>query len=256
MTPSLKTAARGAAVAAALALAAGAAPAAAQIPGGDTAGFVVNVDDPSLVVVVNDKGDDPTVVTGTIENTTGVSFRCEVPRFDIDGTNTDLGYGQVTTAAAASEVKEYYRTRVFTGPADINVSDNLVSLGSVYEMFPSGSAVGSAEADTRNAHNEARVAGRMGDPRVGGALQFTVNAGATVDYSAALGDAATGDRGEWRAAAVFMCKNNDTNEWYLYTGLEDIDDPNVEAVEGEDSFTMPDLSGSLSGSLDAGSLGS
>lgn len=244
MTSTLNTAARGAVVAAALALAAGAAPAAAQIPGGDTSGFVVNVDDSSLVVVVNDKGENPTSVTGTIENTTDANFRCEVPAFNIDGANTPVGYGQVTTAAAAEEAREYYRTRVFKGPDDINVSDNLVSLGSLHDVFPTGSMVGSAETDTRTAHNAARVAGRTGDPRVNNNLQFTVNEGATVEYSAALGDAATGDRGEWRAAAVFMCRNMDTSEYYLFTGLEDIEDPNP-APEPEDS-----------GSLSAGSLGS
>lgn len=245
MTISTRSAARGAAAAAALALVAGAAPAVAQVPGGGFAGYVVKVDDTSLVVTVDPKGEAPTQVAGTIENATGASFRCEVPEFQKgDGIFTEFGYGQVTTAGVAAEVHEYYKSRVFTGPSDTNANGDLVGLGSLYDAFPSGSAIGSAEIDTRTLQNEARVAGRTGDPRVGNALQFTVPAGETVTYSAILGPSSTGDRGEWRAAAVFMCKNTETNDWFLYTGLEDIDDPNP-APEPESS-----------GSLSSGSLGS
>ena len=233
------------AAAAALALAAGVAPAAlAQVPGGNPGGYVVRVDDDAMVVTVNDKGEQPTQITGTIENTTTDNFRCEVPQFDVGGQLTAIGYGQVTTAAAAAETYEYYRTRVFTGPSDTNANGDLISCGSALDAFPAGSAIGSAEADTRQAHSEARVAGRTGDPRVNNALQFTVPAGTTVNYTAPLGVSATGDRGEWRAAAVFMCRNMTTNQWYLFIGLEDIVDPNP--------VPEPESSGSLS----AGSLGS
>ncbi|KAA0918732.1 hypothetical protein [Dietzia sp. ANT_WB102] len=247
MISTTSTAVRGAvAAAAALGLVAGAAPALAQVPGGNPGGYVVKVDDPSLIVTVAEKGEAPTQITGTIENTTDANFRCEVPQFNIGGVNTTLGYGQVSTAAVAAEVEEYYRSRVFTGPADTNGGGDLISFGSALDAFPAGSAVGSAETATRQAHNEARVAGRTGDPRVGGALQFTVNANTTVDYTATLGvpSTATGERGEWRAAAIFMCRNTETNDWYLFTGLEDIEDPNPVPV--------PENSGSLS----AGSLGS
>ncbi|MBB1029534.1 hypothetical protein G6027_01230 [Dietzia sp. SLG310A2-38A2] len=245
MTLSTLSAVRGAVAAtAALALVAGAAPAVAQVPGGGFAGYVVKVDDSSLLVSVDLKGDTPTQITGTIQNTTDANFRCEVPSFDKGGIATPIGHGQVTTAGVAAEVTEFYRTRVFTGPSDTNANGDLVSLGSLYDIFPTGSAVGSAETDTRTPHNEARVAGRTGDPRVGGNLQFTVSAGTTVDYTALLGPSSTGDRGEWRAAAVFMCRNMETNDWFLYTGLEDIEDPNP-APEPESS-----------GSLSAGSLGS
>ncbi|MBB1024565.1 MULTISPECIES: hypothetical protein [unclassified Dietzia] len=245
MISTTTTAVRGAvAAAAALALVAGAAPALAQVPGGNPGGYVIKVDDTSLVVTVNDKGEAPTTITGSIQNTTDANFRCEVPQFNIGGQNTALGYGQVTTAAAAEEVREYYRTRVFTGPTDTNANGDLVSFGSALDIFPAGSAIGSAEAGPRQAHNEARVAGRTGDPRVNNALQFTVPAGGTVDYTAPLGVPATGDRGEWRAAAVFMCRNMVTNDWFLYIGLEDIEDPNP----------APDRS--TTGSLGAGSVGS
>lgn len=246
MTHSTRCAARGAlAASAALALVAGATPAMAQVPGGGFAGYVVKVDDTSLVVNVDLKGDDPSQVSGTIENSTETDFRCEVPQFNLgDGLLTELGYGQVTTAAVATEVIEYYRTRVFTGPSDTNANGDLVSLGSLYDVFPSGSAIGSSETDTRTAHNAAKVAGRTGDPRVGGGLQFSVPAEQTVNYSAVLGPSATGDRGEWRAAAIFMCRNVQTNDWFLYTGLEDIEDPNPVPEPGS------------SGSLSAGSLGS
>lgn len=245
MTSTTTTATRGAvAVVSALALVAGAAPAFAQVPGGNPGGYVVKVDDTSLVVTVDNKGEAPIQITGSIENTTDVNFRCEVPQFAVGDESTALGYGQVSTAAAAAEVTDYYRTRVFTGPTDTNAGGDLLSFGSLLDVFPAGSAVGSAEADTRQAHNEARVAGRTGDPRVNNALQFTVTAGDTVEFAAPLGPSATGDRGEWRAAAMFMCRNTVTNDWFLFTGLENIEDPN------------PAPARESSGSLSAGSLGS
>ena len=143
MTFSTLTVARGAtAAAAALALVAGAAPAMAQVPGGGFAGYVVKVDDTSLLVTVDDKGETPVNVTGTIENTTGADFRCEVPEFDKGGVLTPIGYGQVTTAGVAVELNEYYRARVFTGPSDTNADGTLISMGSLYDVFPTGSAVG------------------------------------------------------------------------------------------------------------------
>lgn len=237
--------ARGATVAAAsLALVAGAGVAAAQVPGGGFAGYVVKVDDTSLEVTVDPKGAEPAEITGTIENSTEATFRCEVPSFVKGSQTTPVGYGQVTTAAAAHEVREFYRTTVFTGPSDTNANGDLVSFGSLYDALPAGSTVGSAEVGPRQAHNEARVAGRTGDPRVENSLQFSVPAGATVQYSAELGIPATGERGEWRAAALFMCRNNTTGDWFLYTGLEDIADPNP--IPGPES----------TGSLSSGSLGS
>ncbi|GAA1053736.1 hypothetical protein [Dietzia natronolimnaea] len=238
--------ARGAvAAAAALALAVGLAPAAtAQIPGGNASGFVVRVDDPSMSVTTEKELDPvtelPVRVVGTITNTTNATFRCEVPQFNIGGPTTALGFGQVSTAATAAEVYEYYRTGVFTGPAVTNTNGGLVALGSVLDLFPAGSAVGSAETDTRAAHQTARVQGRTGDPRVGGALQFNVPAESTVNYTADLQPSATGDRGDWRASAIFMCRNTSTNDWFLFIGLEDIVDPNP----------IPESTGSLgSGSI-------
>lgn len=224
-------------------LVAGASMASAQVPGGGTEGIPVKVDDTSLIVTVADKGEAPTEVTGTIANTTDAVFRCEVPPMPVDGGMSPRGYGQVTTAEAADEVMAFYANNIFTGPNVINPGDNLVSMGSMVDLLPAGSAMGSADGDTRTAHYAARVAGRTGDPRVGGQLQFTVPAGETVDYSAALGRPATGDRGQWQAAAVFMCQNQTTQNWFVYAGYEDVPG----GADGD---------GTRSGSLDAGSLGS
>lgn len=246
MIPTTRNVARSLMVAASVgALASGVALAGAQVPGGDPSGFVVNVDDRSLVVTVADKGEEPTRIAGTIENTTGDAFRCEVPAMSINGADTAVGYGQVTTAEVAKETTNYYRDNVFTGPSFTNANGTLISMGSLYDLTPVGSSMGSVESDTRQPHNSARVAGRTGDPTVGGNLQFDVAPGATVEYMADLGASATGDRGQWQAAAIFMCRNNTTNNWFIYSGYEQL-------PEG----TVTDEPAEATGSLQSGSLGS
>lgn len=246
MIPTTRNVARSLVAAASVgALASGVALAGAQVPGGNPSGFVVNVDDTSLVVTVADKGEEPTSITGTIENTTGHTFRCEVPQMDIGGALSPVGYGQVTTAEVAKETTTYYRENVFTGPTLTNANGTLLSMGSVYDLTPVGSAIGSAESDTRQPQNSARVAGRTGNPTVGGNLQFNVGPDATVEYTADLGPSATGDRGQWQSAAIFMCRNNTTNNWFIYSGYEQLPDG-----------TVTDDPAEATGSLQSGSLGS
>ena len=232
---------RGTVVAAAVAvLVAGTAVAGAQVPGAGTGGAVVKVDSDDLVVTVHDKGVDPTAVTGTIENTTASSFRCATPGPDMQGEFP----GQVTTSGVVREAVAYYRENVFTGASGIALGPfNPMGMGSLYDVLPAGSAAGSAEVDTRTAQMEARVAGRTGDPRVGTSPVFTVNAGQTVEWTALLGLPATGDRGEWRAAAMFYCVNQETNRHFVFHGYENLPEPGGQAPEA-------------SGSISAGSLGS
>ena len=94
---------------------------------------------------------------------------------------------------------------------------------------------------------QGRALAAMGTANIGADYKFRgwpLSVGATVNYTATLGVPATGDRGQWKAAALFMCKNNVTGDWFLYTGLEDIEDPNPAPDPG------------TTGSLGAGSVGS
>lgn len=261
MILSTRTATRGAVAAAAVvALAAGASVATAQVPGDGHLGQVVNTDSNALLVTVNDKGENPTTVSGAIENTTANNFRCATPGPDIQG---EFTAGQVTTAEVVSEVIGYYQANVYTGPDGFALpTGGIVSLGSLQELLPSGSAaLGSATIDSRTAHQEARVAGRTGTPQVGNQTVFTVTAGNTVNWSAVLGVPATGDRGEWQAAAMFYCVNQSTGAHYIFYGYEPIPEP----VEPEDPEVPDDPEGieSLGGAeqyadtgrIAAGSLG-
>lgn len=226
--------------AAATALVVGTAVAGAQVPGGNTAGVVVHVDSTDLVVTVHDKGESPTEVTGTIENTTANNFRCATPGPDLVGEFP----GQVTTSGVVREAVDYYRTNVFTGASGLALGPfEPLGMGSLYDIVPAGSAAGSAEVDPRTAQMDARVAGRTGDPRVGTSTTFNVSAGQTVNWTALLGLPATGDRGEWRAAAMFYCINQVTNQNFVFHGYEDVPEP---------ATPEPEASGSIS----AGSLGS
>lgn len=237
MNSSQRTAIRSViATAAAAALVAGGAVANAQIPGGDTGGVVVKTDGSDLVVTVDDKDEDPTEVTGAIENTSDAAYRCATPGMDLEGESP----GQVTTADVANLAVDYYATNVFTGQDgfDIPMADP-VSFGSLMDLIPAGSAVGSAEVDTRTAQQAARVAGRTGDPLVDNAAAFNVAAEETVEWTAQLAVPATGDRGQWQSAALFYCVNQTTNEPHVFAGFEDVEDDD-----------------NADGSLPTGSLGS
>lgn len=237
MNSSQRTAMRSViATAAAAVLVAGGAIANAQMPGGDTDGVVVKTDGSDLVVTVDDKVEDPTAVTGTIENASDDAYRCATPGMELEGENP----GQVTTAGVANLALDYYATNVFTGEDGFDVPmAGPVGFGSLMDLIPAGSAVGSAEVDTRTAQQDARVAGHTGDPEVDGAVAFDVAAGETVDWSAQLGVPATGDRGQWQSAALFYCVNQATDEPHVFAGFEEVEDDN-----------------SGGGSLPSGSLGS
>lgn len=227
---------------AATALVMGTAVATAQVPGGGTGGAVVTVDGTDLVVTVDEKGENPTEVTGTIANTTDSAFRCATPGPNMVGEFP----GQVTTSVVVRQAVDYYRDNVFTGADGVVLGPfDPLGMGSLYDLLPAGSAVGSSEVDSRAVQMEARVAGRTGDPRVGTNATFTVNAGEAVTWAALLGLPASGDRGEWRAAAMFYCIDQTTKQHFVFHGYEDVPEP--VPAESDDSD---------SGSLSAGSLGS
>lgn len=229
------------AAAAAAGLVAGGGVATAQLPGGDTGGEVVKVDGTDLVVAVDDQEDDAATITGTITNASDEAYRCATPGIDLEGENP----GQVTTGEVAALTLHYYATNVFTGPDGFELLDgDPIGFGSVMDLIPAGSAVGSAEIDARTIQQQARVAGHTGTPLVDGNEVFTIEPGEdnTVDWTATLGTPASGDRGQWQAAALFYCINQSTDIHHVFAGFEG----------GE----APDIDPDTTGSLPTGSLGS
>lgn len=239
----------GVAAIAATGLVAGAGLAGAQIPGGNTGGNVVKTDSDALLVGVHDVEPNAAQVTGTIQNTTGNTFRCAVPAGD------GVEYpGQVTTAQVVTLAMEYYAQNIYSGADGFDIPmAGEVQTGSLDDILPGGGSsnlFGSSGEDDVNvttAQQEARVAGRVGDPRVGNSALFNVAAGQIVDWTAQLTVSSTGDRGEWQAAAMFYCIDQVTDAHYVFAGYEGLTPG--EAPEPE---AVPDSSGSLS----SGSLGS
>ena len=231
MKSPVKSAARMAAavtLAAATALAGGAA--AAQIPGANNGGVVVITDSDLVQVAVNDKGENPVQVTGSITNTGDRTLRCATP--GLDGEYP----GQVTEAAVVVRAMNYYRNHIFEpGGFEIPLGGGVLFGGSLYDLAPGGSLAGSLLGDStaelieiRNMQQAARVAGRTGDPRVGNNTVFNLAAGATSNWVADLAPPASGDRGEWQAAAMFFCSYT-TNpvESFVFAGFENNEEPGV-----------------------------
>lgn len=237
----------GIAVAAAAGLAAGAGLAGAQIPGANTGGHVVKVDSNALLVTVNDTAPNAAQVTGSVRNATGNNFRCGVPAGDAELP------GQATTAQVVSLAMDHYARSIYSGTDgfDIPMVGDL-NTGSLDDILPGGGSSnllgssGGDDVDVTTAQQQARVAGRTGDPLVGGNVAFNVNAGQTVNWTAAMSVSSTGDRGDWQAAAMFYCIDQVTNQHYVFAGYE-----GLEPGESPEPVVSDD-----SGSLSMGSLGS
>lgn len=237
----------GIAVVAAAGLAAGAGLAGAQIPGANTGGNVVKVDSNALLVTVNDTAPNADQVTGSVRNTTGNNFRCGVPA----GDGVELP-GQATTAQVVGLAMDHYARSIYSGTDgfDIPVVGEL-NTGSLDDILPGGGSsnlFGSSDdgVDVTTAQQQARIAGRTGDPLAGGNAAFNVNAGQTVNWTASMSVSSTGDRGDWQAAAMFYCIDQVTNQHYVFAGYE-----GLEPGESPEPVVSDD-----SGSLSMGSLGS
>lgn len=250
MSTTIRTIFRGGvAVVAAAGLAAGTGLAGAQIPGGDPGGNVVKTDSNALLVTVDDAAPNAAQVTGSIENMTGNNFRCGVP----DGEGGELP-GQATTAEVVSLTVDHYARNIYSGPDgfDIPLVGDDLALGSLEDVLPGGgssdmfASSGGDDVNVTTAQQAARVAGRVGDPRVNGSTAFNVPAGQSVDWTAQMTTSSTGDRGEWQAAAAFYCIDQVTDLHYIFAGYEGLE-------PGESP--EPVVSDS-SGSLPLGSLGS
>lgn len=225
----------------------------AQLPGAGTSGVVVRVDSDLVVVTVNDKGESPTRVTGTIRNTSQTTpLRCATP--GEDGAEYP---GQVTEAEVVARSMAHYGDSIFSpigGGGDIGGFDlgsvaPGVDIGSITGILPSGGdgPLGSLMGDPSIADAQAlaRDFGRTGDPLVAGNAVFTLQPGQTGNWTATLAHPITqnGERGEWQAAAMFFCSTTgDPRLYYVFAGYE-----------GGDYAAIPESS---LGSLGSGSGGS
>ncbi|AWH96580.1 hypothetical protein [Dietzia psychralcaliphila] len=206
--------------------------AAAQIPGADNEGVVVITDSDLVEVTVDDKGEAPTQISGSITNTGDRPLRCATP--GLDGAEYP---GQVTEAGVVARAMNYYATHIYApGGFAIPIGGGgPVFAGSLYDILPGGSIGGSVLGDStaelveiRDMQAAARLAGRTGDPRVGASTAFTLGAGQSSDWVADLAVPGTGDRGEWQAAAMFFCRHTSNPvENFVFAGFENNEEPGV-----------------------------
>lgn len=229
MTTSFKAAARVATVAslaAAAALVGGIA--SAHIPGASNEGVVVITDSNLVQIEVADKGANPTKVEGTITNTSTLPMRCATPGLDKEYP------GQVTEAKVVEASMAYYRANIFApGGFELPMGGGVLTAGSLYDVLPGGSLTGSllgapvaGLVDIREMQQAARVAGHTGEPTVGNAAVFDLAAGQALNWTANLEPAASGDRGEWDAAAMFFCSTSSgAPTSYVFAGYEGANTP-------------------------------
>ena len=212
----------------------------AQIPGAVNDGVVVITDSDLVQVAVNDKGENPSQVTGSITNTGDRQLRCATP-----GLNGAEHPGQVTEAAVVERAMNYYTNNIFEpGGFEIPMEGGVAFAGSLYDIMPTGSLAGSLLGDgtaelveIRDMQEAARLAGRTGDPQVGNATAFTLTPGQTSDWVADLAVPGPGvDRGEWQAAAMFFCSHTSGNplESFVFAGYEEIVDDEIIDDENDD----------------------
>lgn len=199
--------------------------AAAHIPGADNQGTVVVTDSNLVQITVNPKVSTDAQVSGTITNDGLLPLRCATP-----GLNPTENPGQVTEAKVVDAAMAYYRANIFApGGFDIPYGDGLLTAGSLYDILPgagslTGSLFGEAVSnlvEIREMQNSARVAGHTGDPKVGNATVFDLAAGQTSNWTADLALPSKGDRGEWKAAAMFFCSNTGApGTSFVFAGYE------------------------------------
>lgn len=203
--------------------------ASAQIPGAIDTGTVVITNSDRLLVRVNPAGAAATQVTGTIQNTTGITFRCATP-----GVRSNEYPGQVTEAMIVARSMKYYSKNVFVpvGGVELDVEAPItldpLAFGSLLDFLPTGS-FNKPVGDTRSeymgiyaAQTDARINGHTGDPKVSNATAFNVGGNATVNWTAALGTPASGIRTDFDAGAMFYCRttSGSPERHYVFAGYE------------------------------------
>lgn len=201
---------------AALSLATAAGTAQARIPGADWDGTVVITDNTTVTIGVGAPSGGR--VTGTIRNDSGVQMRCSLP-----GAEGRLP-NQVTDARVVRDAVAYYATNIYESPGmDVPMIGN-IGTGSLYNFMPTGSLSGSLGGatsklvDLRNAQEAARVQGLTGNPVVSGNIDITVNNGATVTWTADLGQPSSGTRPTVQMGALFFCEGGPNS--YVFAGYQ------------------------------------
>ncbi|GLB62909.1 hypothetical protein NCCP2495_07870 [Dietzia sp. NCCP-2495] len=184
------------------------------IPGDVPDSVVVRVVPSAGTVTVNGAGAAATSISGTFTNRTGASLDCRgYP------STADVG-GTVAPADVVQSSLEYYKnfplrprpgttvTPSISGSISITVDmnmeevTNLLPGGSVAPLF--GPAYGTSKAISER-FAAAKVKGQTGQM-----ASFTLANNATRNWSANLGNPASGTREDFQAGALFLCSSGST----------------------------------------------
>ncbi|WP_107749410.1 hypothetical protein [Dietzia psychralcaliphila] len=171
-------------------------------------------------------------VSGTFANTFGSNLNCTSP----DANPTTVRGGTVSTAEVVERSIDYYSRFQNTQPGQIQAGSSIPFLGQagvnvpfwpLFQLLPSGSAAGSLSdgvseaADIANANQDALMSGMVG--RIG---TFTVNNGATANWSTTLSPPSLGERGADPLGVIFVCRvGASAGPHYAFTAFEDVPPP-------------------------------
>ncbi len=229
------------------------------VPGIAAAQNVIPGDtDPGLTIVTGHPGTTVTfdavdrvtgAVSGTFLNESGMNLNCTSTN---PNPNLKRG-GTVSTAEVIRNSLDYYKLFQSGQPGGINAGSSIPFIGRagvdaafwpLLQLLPTGSvgllSEGTAEATAiGNAHTEAKMHGMVGEVNT-----FTVNNGATHNWTATLSPASIGERGQDKLGALFVCRVGTAGQNYAWAGYEAGAPP------------APETGSLENGSVDSGSLGS
>ncbi|GGG78967.1 hypothetical protein [Corynebacterium pelargi] len=195
------------------------------VPGAETTADVVVTDSTALEVKVHPADAAATAIRGEVRNTSEQTFVCAGPKGN-DGTAGDVAPAELVAKSAA-----YYQAHLYRVAPELPVKSpklpifgqlNLgtLDLGSSQGALQgSGPLLGQANG-IRNTiakeYSAARMAGHVGLIK-----KFTIPAGETVEFEAALPAPAKGARTDFQAAAFLMCTPSESKQPHVFTGYEE-----------------------------------
>lgn len=209
------------------------------VPGADQSSIVVHTDTKLLTVTVNAADAGATEISGKVTNNSAKKFICAGPR------GTDKVAGDVTTSKLVAASEDYYRKNTFRElpkvpiqlggiPLIGNIALGQLDLGMFGPLLQGlGGTLGDPNAQRNQIaqdYSAERVKGHAGLINA-----FTIEPGATHDFSAYLNNPSSGPRTDFDAAAFIMC-TDESKAAYAFTGYEE-----GTRTPGSASFGSPGL---------------
>lgn len=216
------------------------------VPGADQSSVVVHTDTKLLTVTVDAADAAATEISGKVTNTSDKKFTCAGPR------GSGKVAGDVTTSKLVAESEDYYRKNTFRElpkvPIQIggipiigNIPLGQLDLGMFGPLLQGlGGLLGDPNAQRNQIakdYSTERVKGHAGLINA-----FTVEPGATHEFSVYLNNPSSGPRTDFDAAAFIMC-TDESNAAYAFTGYEEGTRTPGSAFFGSPGLPLPESPG-------------